>query len=472
MAESTEAKSDKYAARLTQAVEHLRGNVKWTLLAFGAIGTTLLAGSQLSNLGKFGYDEPRLWFALGCALLAMAASAYAVASALAVAYSGYTELYGLDEADIAYVQHNKALLEGFASVDALRREYEKATEKRHRHLMNPETDAGELADDKIWYFYLDGLVDKVLSYIRYNRIQQQVDRSRTQLTVASVVAALALIGFAWAANPSAEQPALVLRSPASQAKLSASGKATLTPVLGADCAARATIDVIVLNVTTSGSEVVTLASKDCPVARFTLTSGMGKLASDGNAAGAAAPMPGPTAAAEPIVWTQLRPDRTGAKGQLIARAIVGREQACPRATVDGASRRMEAPADGTDPDFAIKLCETAIPGDAKATIAGIEIKPRPTQPRKIVVIGDTGCRITDYAAQACDRASDWPFFRVAAAAAKLQPDLIIHVDDYHYREKPARAGRPATGARTETTGRPGRPISSHRRGRCSRRHRG
>ncbi|MBI3704950.1 MAG: hypothetical protein HY244_14150 [Rhizobiales bacterium] len=280
MAESAEAKSDKYATRLTLAVEHLRGNVKWTLVAFGAIGTTLLAGSQLSNLGKFNYDEPRLWLALLCAMLALGAAAYAVRSASAVAYSGYTELYSLQQSDIEYIEHNNALLEGFANVDALKREYEKAIKTRHRNLMNPNSEPGALADDKIWYFYLDGLVDKVLSYIRYNRIQQQVDRSRTELAAASIVAAIGLVGFAWAANPSAEHATVVLKAPPSEARLAltSAGKTTLAPVLGAPCVALDRIEVIVLSVTTAGSEVITAKTKDCPVARFTLTDALGKLA--------------------------------------------------------------------------------------------------------------------------------------------------------------------------------------------------
>jgi hypothetical protein len=145
-----------------------------------------------------------------------------------------------------------------------------------------------------------------------------------------------------------------------------------------------------------------------------------------------------------IVWAQLRPDTDTAKGQLIARAIVARGSACPRATVDGKTLPMERRADGSDPDFPVKLCEIAVPGTANTQIGDVTLKPRPQRPRKIVVIGDTGCRITDYTAQLCDSAADWPFSRVAVAAAKEKPDLIIDVGDYHYREKPC-AGRPGCG---------------------------
>jgi hypothetical protein len=55
------------------------------------------------------------------------------------------------------------------------------------------------------------------------------------------------------------------------------------------------------------------------------------------------------------------------------------------------------------------------------------------------VLGDTGCRIKGEASQACADPNGWPFAQVAAAAASLQPDLVIHVGDYHYRETPCPA---------------------------------
>jgi hypothetical protein len=38
--------------------------------------------------------------------------------------------------------------------------------------------------------------------------------------------------------------------------------------------------------------------------------------------------------------------------------------------------------------------------------------------------------------QPCDDLAQWPFARVAAAAAAKAPDLVIHTGDYHYRESP------------------------------------
>jgi hypothetical protein len=55
-------------------------------------------------------------------------------------------------------------------------------------------------------------------------------------------------------------------------------------------------------------------------------------------------------------------------------------------------------------------------------------------PRRIMVVGDTGCRIKGWAIQACNDPAKWPFPHIAQVAAKLKPDLVIHVGDYLYRE--------------------------------------
>jgi hypothetical protein len=59
-------------------------------------------------------------------------------------------------------------------------------------------------------------------------------------------------------------------------------------------------------------------------------------------------------------------------------------------------------------------------------------------PHRIVVFGDTGCRVKGKELQDCGK--DWPFPKIAAKAAKLKPDLVVHVGDYLYRESACPAG--------------------------------
>ena len=276
------AKPDKYETRLTQSVENFRSNAKWTLVAFSAIGTTLLAGSQLSSIGKFPLNEPRLWAAAAFAVVAMLAATAAVRSALKVANAGYVEFSNLSKADTDFIEReNPALLEGFETIENLKGWYALCIEKRFEVISQPAMDQAALANVERWFVYLDGLIDNIMSYIHFNKIRQQSEESRGQLIEASIFAAVALLGFAWAANPRIEQPVVVLSypTPEATATLTDLGKKTLMPLLGTSCVALDRVPIIVLNVTTTGIDVVSMKSKDCALARFTLTDTLGRVSS-------------------------------------------------------------------------------------------------------------------------------------------------------------------------------------------------
>jgi hypothetical protein len=91
-------------------------------------------------------------------------------------------------------------------------------------------------------------------------------------------------------------------------------------------------------------------------------------------------------------------------------------------------------------DFPL-LCAVSLPaGAAHAAIDGTPLPLPVTNPQRILVLGDTGCRIAGDETQACNDPAQWPFPVVARAAAALKPDLIIHLGDYLYRETPCPAG--------------------------------
>jgi hypothetical protein len=149
----------------------------------------------------------------------------------------------------------------------------------------------------------------------------------------------------------------------------------------------------------------------------------------------------------------------GEDGAASARVVldVPDAAACPAITVDGTSQAMAvraAPAtlplrpnatksDAKPSAFPVLVCEAALPaGAASASVLGRALPQPRAEPRRIVVIGDTGCRLKkssdEY--QNCNDANTYPFATVAAAAAAWRPDLVIHVGDYHYRESPCPAG--------------------------------
>jgi hypothetical protein len=98
------------------------------------------------------------------------------------------------------------------------------------------------------------------------------------------------------------------------------------------------------------------------------------------------------------------------------------------------------------PDAAVpvRVCEARVPeAAARLRVGDVSLPTLPSVVNRIVVIGDTGCRIARLAAQDCLDPKAWPFPAIARAAAAKRPDLVIHVGDYFYRENrcpPGRAG--------------------------------
>ena len=119
--------------------------------------------------------------------------------------------------------------------------------------------------------------------------------------------------------------------------------------------------------------------------------------------------------------------------------LVTSDPICPvlRSDKGEVAMTVRAPANDAFP----LICEAPVPPGAIALSAADIPLPVPAAiPNRILVLGDTGCRITGGALQACNDPAAWPFAALAEAAAKLEPDLIVHLGDYLYREEslPAR----------------------------------
>ena len=137
----------------------------------------------------------------------------------------------------------------------------------------------------------------------------------------------------------------------------------------------------------------------------------------------------PASAAPLAAWVEMTSG--GAELRLVTAAT-----ACPTATVDGAPRPMTERA-GPDEAFDNRVCTAPLrPGKHAVTADGTTLAAPAARPARLVIIGDTGCRMKGVVFQGCNDGSDWPFPRVAALAAARRPDLVIHLGDYYYREIP------------------------------------
>jgi predicted phosphodiesterase len=138
---------------------------------------------------------------------------------------------------------------------------------------------------------------------------------------------------------------------------------------------------------------------------------------------------GASAADWPGPWTELASD-----GTLSGRIAVAAGEACPKVTADGIDLPMAQRA-GADDGFPVAVCEARAPAVTRQLIVGGSPAPiLPPEVRRIVVIGDTGCRLEGRAVQDCNDPEAWPFATIARRAASRKPDLVIHVGDYYYRE--------------------------------------
>jgi hypothetical protein len=170
----------------------------------------------------------------------------------------------------------------------------------------------------------------------------------------------------------------------------------------------------------------------------------------------------PDSALGESAWVEI-----GANNQAIARLLTP-YSVCPSITVDGVTSAMTlralAKAEALRPNnvdttlaaamnspnskasiFTTTTCEFLLPaGATNATVAGMKLPlPKPVVNR-VVIIGDTGCRVAlNNTYQNCSDYSIWPFPLIAQAAAAMQPDLVLHVGDYHYRDNPCPAGNTA-----------------------------
>jgi hypothetical protein len=151
-------------------------------------------------------------------------------------------------------------------------------------------------------------------------------------------------------------------------------------------------------------------------------------------------------------WVQY-----GASNDVLVRSISdASDGSCPSLAIDGAPVQMTqrfAPSTGVtgvtagatqDQSFPVLMCEADLPlGGYKAkvaTIGGVALKMPVANPQRILVIGDTGCRVLGSAIQSCNDPVAFPLNYVSTYAAVFKPDMIVHTGDFYYREAPCPAG--------------------------------
>jgi len=152
---------------------------------------------------------------------------------------------------------------------------------------------------------------------------------------------------------------------------------------------------------------------------------------------------------EPLAFSVV-----GSGGQVVLRWI-GAASACPNVQWDeqpmqamrlrsGEQILPAVPSVSRVVDFPVRVCELAWPQGVRKALVGAQqilVNTRPV--RRVAILADTGCRMkaAENAFQDCNDPRQWPFARIADAAARKQPDLVLHLGDIHYRESPCPVDR-------------------------------
>ena len=291
--------SDKPAAPApdiySTAVNHMRETAKWIITLFGGLGAVLIAGTQLSSIGKLtvNNDPLRIAAAIVGGAIALFAIGRIIWSATKVMASGEVTLAELERVEKASPSapeldwiRDHELLADFDCIESLR------TRRRNLFGMQsaritgnavpgkPPVTEEELKKDEPIRRYLNIVATSVTSGARYYRVREQFLKTREDMFRYGAITAIAATLFIWGINPPADPPveASAFKMPAvAQLKLTEAGKQVFEDILGNDCVMQAQIPVIVLSATTESFEIASIPSAECQTARFTVTDSIGSV---------------------------------------------------------------------------------------------------------------------------------------------------------------------------------------------------
>jgi hypothetical protein len=126
--------TDPYA----EGVKTLRETAKWLTTAFAALGTAMLAGTQLSKIGQLGLADLRLWVAVAAGTLALSAVGVVIWNVTRVLAPEWVSIHELIQDqedqrqtdDLEFVEKNKYLYTGYDTIKALRENYDRLVRER------------------------------------------------------------------------------------------------------------------------------------------------------------------------------------------------------------------------------------------------------------------------------------------------------------------------------------------------------
>ena len=226
------------AGRLTTAErtyaqdQQIRDAAKWLVGSFAAVGAALIAGSQLSTIGRLpacvptSVDCGRLWVAVAGAVLALVGVTWAVWTGVGLLapirlQSGDLKArWNPGDSVYEYFKANPTQLQDFHDLEDLDRQESAAyarfdelnaqlieAEGDHREKLSDDLDDAEVLLNDV-LARSDDLVT-IANHVEYVHYFRRVALGR--LIRAAALTAIGIVAFAWAANPAVSAPSASLR---------------------------------------------------------------------------------------------------------------------------------------------------------------------------------------------------------------------------------------------------------------------
>jgi len=185
--------------------QRIRDAAKWLIASSAAVGAALIAGSQLSSIGRLDVGWPttvataRLWVAAAGVLLGLTAVAYVIWTSVAVLLPVLVLVSDLDEhwdkpspamrPAVTFFREHRKFLQGVDSPAGL---IDRRAELIRRLPAEDVTD--EIAK-------VDTRIQAVEDMANHQTLKAMFQRSLRRLLAAAALIAIGIVAFAWAANP-------------------------------------------------------------------------------------------------------------------------------------------------------------------------------------------------------------------------------------------------------------------------------
>jgi hypothetical protein len=248
------------------AIDRYRDLAKYLVGIFAAIGGLLIAGTQLSSLGKLSWDDHAARLLVAVAALALSVLAVVVIVGRAVSILRPIEMtledVIADPERLAAANRRTWLFSGLDNVTDVG--------------LLPRLSRADVSEAR--QQVVQAVISDVVIDASYREASRRFDKAAKPMLAWAVVGACAIALFAWAANPpdgEAKDKPLVKPTPQRVTfTLTDAGRQTLSDALGATCVS-GPIAALAIGGTSEAPLVVTLPQGGCKPVQFTLSSDLG-----------------------------------------------------------------------------------------------------------------------------------------------------------------------------------------------------